>query len=347
MSDPEDVRPLTIAVIGATGAVGGDLLAALHRSALPVGELRLFASPASAGRTVEVEGRDHRVQTLPSDASDSALEGIDLAFLAVPAPVARQIGPGLAERGTMVVDIGGALTDRAPLVVPALGLSALPEAARARLVCSPSAPAVVVATILGGLRELSPISVRGTVLLSAGAAGRAGVEELSGQVVAMFNQKEPPRRVFHAGLAFDLHGVVGEPIAAAQGEELAGWTDVERRLADEVAVLAELPAARVALGLVLAPTFSGVSVALQVELEHEASMDELRARLEDGRTLRVGDPVPGPRRAVGRASLFVGRLRMDPAGTGLHLWAVADNLRFGATGNALAIATALWRDGLI
>ncbi|MCK6507009.1 hypothetical protein L6R53_27155 [Myxococcota bacterium] len=347
MSDTSDPRPLTIAVIGATGAVGGDLLAALHRSALPVGELRLFASPASAGRTIEVEGRDHRVLALPTDLSGGALDGVDLALLATAAEVARRVGPALAEQGVMVVDIGGALADRAPLVVPALGLSALPEAARARLVCSPSAPAVLVSTLLGGLRELAPLSVRGTVLLSAGAAGRAGVEELSGQVVAMFNQKEPPRRVFHAGLAFDLHGVVGQPLAASHGPELAGWTDAERRVADEVAVLAELPASRVALGLVLAPTFSGVSAALQIELEHEASLDEVRQRLEDGRTVRLGDPVPGPRRAVGRASAFVGRLRLDPAGGGLHLWAVADNLRFGATGNALAIATALWRDGLL
>jgi len=346
-SSPE-AAGLTIAVVGATGAVGGDLVSTLHRSALPVRELRLVASPASAGLTVEVEGRSHRVHAITGDPAEAPVfEGVDLAFLAVPSELARSLGPVLAGRGIMVVEIGGALADRAPLVVPALGLYALPEAARSRIVSSPSAPAVVIASILGALRELAPLAVRGTVLLSAGAAGRAGVDELSAQVVAMFNQREPPRRVFSAGLAFDLHTTVGGPAEGGTGEDLQGWTPGERRLAAEVSVLTDIAPSRVAVGLALAPLFSGVAAALHIELESEAELAEIRARLEDGRSLLVGDPLPGPRRIVGRAALHVGRLRADPAGQGIHLWAVADNLRFAATGNALAIATALWRDGLI
>ena len=112
-------------------------------------------------------------------------------------------------------------------------------------------------------------------------------------------------------------------------------------------MLTDLAPTRVAVGLALAPLFTGLAAALHIELESEAELAEIRARLEDGRTIRMGDPVPGPRRVVGRASLHVGRVRADPAGQGIHLWAVADNLRFAATGNALAIATALWRDGLL
>lgn len=338
---------LNIAIIGATGAVGGDLLAALPKSALPLRELRLFASPASVGRVVEHGDRVHRVQALGEDiGSTTMLEGVDLAFLALPSEAARFVGPILAERGIMVVDIGGSLADRGPLVVPAVGADSLQEAARERVVCSPSAPGVLLATVLGALREFAPVGAQGTVLLSAGAAGRAGVDELSGQVVAMFNQKEPPRRVFPNGLAFDL--LPGPGAVRPPDDPLAGWTDAEVRLASEVAAVVDLPAPRLAFSLMTAPFFSGLVASLQIELEHEANMDELRAALGSARGLNLADPVPGPRRVVGRSALFVGRLRNDPSGSGgLHLLAVGDNLRFGASNNAIAIATALWEGGLL
>lgn len=348
---------LTLALIGATGAVGSDLLATLHRSALPIRELRLLAGAASAGQTVDVEGQPQRVHALQGDPRESPLlEGVDLVFLAVPPDQARDLGWALAESGVMVIDIGGALADRAPLVVPALGLHALPEAARARLVCSPSAATAVVGTVVGALRQLGPMAARGTCLLSAGAAGRAGVDELSGQVVAMLNSKDPPRRVFPSGLAFDLHtsvGAVGAVGASDQagvlagGSSSAGWTPGEQRLASEVSVLTDLQPSRIAVGLAIAPIFSGVAAALHVELEQDVSLDDVRACLAGCPTVRVTDKLPGTRRLVGRAGLYIGRLRADPAGCGIHLWAVADNLRFAGSGNAIAIATALWQEGLL
>lgn len=338
---------LNIAIIGATGSVGGDLLAALPKSTLPLGELRLFASPASVGRVVEHADRVHRVQALGEDiGSSTMLEGVDLAFLAAPAEVARFVGPILAERGIMVIDIGGALADRAPLVVPAVGTDSLQEASRERIICSPSAAGVLLSTLLGSLREFAPIGASGTVMLSAGVAGRAGVEELSGQVVAMFNQKEPPRRVFPTGLAFDLLPGPG-PLRPAD-DPLAGWLEAEIRLSTEVAAIVDLAAPRLAFSLVTAPFFSGMVASVQIELEHEASLAELRDALGGARGLNLVDPLPGPRRVVGRSSLFVGRLRKDPSGSGgLHVQAVGDNLRFGASHNAIGIATALWEGGLI
>ena len=177
------------------------------------------------------------------------------------------------------------------------------------------------------------------------------IEELSRQVVALFNHKEPPRRVFPRGLAFDLLPQVGEVEGAAdradpqQGAQ--GWTPAERRLASEIAILSEIPESRVALALAVAPLFSGIAANLHVELEAEAPLAEIRARLEGGRGVRWSDPLPGPRRLVGRAGLYLGGLRADPGGAGVHLWAIADNLRFAATGNAIAVATTLWRDGYL
>ncbi|MCB9778341.1 MAG: hypothetical protein H6742_07240 [Alphaproteobacteria bacterium] len=350
-----DPRPLTIVVVGATGAVGSDLLSVLHRSALPVGELRLVASPSSAGESVEVDGVRHRVHVLSGPPeSMPVFEEADLVFLAVPPDVAREIGPAIAELGPMVVDIGGNLAGLAPLVVPAVNMDALVDGAREGIVSSPSAPAVLVSTVVAALRDLVPLRVGGTLLLSAGLAGRDGAAELSAQVVAMFNQKDPPRKVFPTGLAFDLQTSVGTVPRAPEGEAdpLEGWTDAERRLAAEVAVLTGLPPTRVVLDLAVAPTFSGLSASLLIELEAPlddgtdgTGLDEVRARLAEAPTIRQQDPVPGPRRLVGHAGAYVGRVRRDPSGNAVHLWAVADNLRFAAVGNAIAIATALWRDG--
>ncbi len=347
MSETQPAEGLKIAVVGATGAVGQDLLATLDRSALPVGELRLLASAASAGESIEVAGKSHRVQVLSGDPRElPAFEGVQLAFLAVPPQLAQELAPVLAELGIMVVEIGGAMAGRAPMVVPAIGIEALPEASRLRVVSSPAGPTVVVASVVSALRDLVPVAVSGTVLLSAGAAGRAGAEELSGQVVALFNQQQPPRSVFPTGLAFDLLPVVGD-LPVGGDDRLSGWSEAERRLAAEVGTLAELSPGRVALSLAVAPMFSGIAASLRIELEAEADLAEIRSRLEAGPTVRWGEPLAGPRRLVGRAGLYVGRLRRDPAGGAIHLWAIADNLRFAATGNAIAIATTLWREGML
>ncbi|RME20585.1 MAG: hypothetical protein D6798_20125 [Deltaproteobacteria bacterium] len=347
MSETQPAEGLTIAVVGATGAVGRDLVATLERSALPVRELRLVAGRSSAGQTVDVGGRSHRVQVLSGEPGElPAFEGVQLAFLAVPPEVSVPLASALAEQGIMVVEIGGALAGRAPMVVPAVGIEALAEASRLRMASSPSAPTVVVATVVAALRDLVPESVSGTVLLSAGAAGRAGAEELSGQVVALFNQRQPPRRVFPTGLAFDLLPAVGT-VPAADDDPLAGWSEAERRVAAEVATLVELPPPHIALSLAVAPLFSGVAASLRVALEADADLDEIRRRLEAGPTIRLAEPLAGPRRLVGRAGLYVGRLRKDPAGGAVHLWAMADNLRFAATGNAIAVATTLWREGML
>ncbi|NOY27551.1 MAG: hypothetical protein GXP62_16935, partial [Oligoflexia bacterium] len=109
-SQADSPAGLTLALIGATGAVGSDLLATLHRSALPIRELRLLAGAGSAGKTVDVEGQPQRVHALVGDPRESPLlEGVDLVFLAVPPEPARGLGMALAESGVMVIDIGGAL----------------------------------------------------------------------------------------------------------------------------------------------------------------------------------------------------------------------------------------------
>jgi aspartate-semialdehyde dehydrogenase len=157
------------------------------------------------------------------DGVGAVFEGIDLVFMAAPATVARELIPVLQELDIPVIDIGGTTADKSPLMVPSVGLRPVADFPDTRVMCSPSAPAVVLSTVLSQLANRGAVSVRGTVMLSASSAGKAGAEELSGQVVSLFNGKTPPRAVFSNGLAFD--------VMSQMGDLVEGWTTVERRIA--------------------------------------------------------------------------------------------------------------------
>ncbi len=329
-----------VAVVGATGAVGRDLLHAMSRSRLPVASLSLFASAANTGETIEVDGRTHRVWPLHgSDRVPEQFDGTDLVFLAVPPDVARDYGKAIADHDITVIDIGATLAGDAPMCMPALDSGPLDGIAEGRIVCSPSAPAVLLSATLAPLIRMGAESCTGTVLISAGAAGRKGVEELSGQVISLFNQKDPPREVFPTGLAFDLHTQLGEL------ED--GWTGSERRVAAEVSTITGLAPDRLSLTMAMAPLFAGVMASLRIDFDHSPDLTAVRAVLQTQPMLVEGDPLPGPRRVAGETHIFIGRLRCDPQADAIHLWAVCDNLRAGASANALAIATALWSDGYL
>ena len=333
---------ICVAVIGATGAVGRDLLDALPGSPLEVGEYRLLASATTKDDLVEVDGQSIRVHPLPDDLTTSPLlEGVELVFVAAPPEVSRAVIPQLAELGVATIEIGGAAADIAPLIVPALNGELLLEGFQeTRVVSSPSAPAVALAALLAPLVRLGATACRGTVLLSAGLAGQAGVKELSQQVISLFNGGTPERVVFPAGLAFDLGAVVGEV-----GED--GWSSAEQRLAAEVSRLVPLSPEGVALTAVMVPLFVGIGLSLQVELDPLPPLEEVTHALGEAPLLRLGDPVPGPRRLAGRPHVYVGRVRADPRGQGVHLWATLDNLRAGASRNAIAIARFLQDEGLL
>ena len=331
---------INVAVIGATGAVGRDLLAVLERSNLPVASFRLFASPSSNGEVVEVRERSHRVRSLPdNDGVGAMFEGVDLVFTAAPADVVRPLIPVLQDLDIPVVDIGGTVADRSPLMVPAVSVAPVADFPDTRVMCSPGAPAVVVSTILSQLADRGAVAVSGTLMLSASSAGRAGAEELSGQVVSLFNGKTPPRTVFANGLAFDLMSQMGDLID--------GWTSAERRVAVEVADVLGWNPEQALMSVVLAPLFAGVSGDIVVEFDHAVDVDAVREILDQTPGIRLGDPVPGPRRVAGDSSIYVGRVRPGTDPTRLHLWFAADNLRVGASANALAIAVALWSEGYV
>ena len=331
---------LTVAVVGATGAVGQDLVTALARSSVPVKQWRLLASHTTRTRSIDVDGESIRVHGAPPVFAKSPLfEGVDLVVFACPPRVVAEQAHELAEEGIALLDLSGALAGQAPLVVPAVSAAPLVRFRETRTAVIPSASATLIASVVAPLMGLGVERVRGTVMLSASAAGKAGMEELSQQVVAMFNHGEPPRAVFPSGLAFDLVSEVGE-------RDLP-WTTTERRLSAELGELLHREPQDFSLTVCVVPTFSGIAASLDLELAEGVSLDEARAAFADLPTVRLGDPVPGPRRLTGKAAAYVGRLRPDPRGQGLALWCAADNLRFAASSTAVSVASALVRTGML
>lgn len=341
MGVAEGEHPVTVVVVGATGSVGRDLISALERAPFPVRELRAVASRRSAETELSFNNQPLTVSALDGKGGrDTAFQDADLVFFACPPELTRLLAQPVAEAGAAVIDIGGSVADRVGLTLPSDGIDAK-RFDHTRVLSTPWGPAAALATLLMPLRELGVNAVRGTALLSAGLAGHQGVDELSQQVVAMLNSASPPRKVFPTGLAFDLLTPIG---ATGAGQ---GWSEAELRIAHQTAALMEWEAHQVALSAIMAPLFAGMALDLHLRFEREPQLPEVQNALETADGVRFGDPVPGPRRLVGRAGLHVGRLRADPAGDGVFVWAAADNLRFGAAAHAIAAATWLWREGRV
>lgn len=326
-------RKLEVAVFGATGAVGEQLLTALADSKLPIGTLHVYGGPARSSR---VDTVSFAAESLGVEPITRLAEGRpNLAFLAVPAAVSARLAPGLADRGCFVIDIGNVSGLDAPLALPPTHGS-LPDGAISALRC-PSAAGWMLASLLAPLADAGVTSVTGVVTLSAASRGRGAMDELAQQVVANFTQQDPPRRIFPDGLAFDVL-----PEDGPQDE----WSGAERQAAEEVEVLAGIPASRVGIQLATLPLFSGSTCGLHLRgISVEAAMDAWRdapALREVSRTEKLR-----PRAWLGRADIGWGRLRADPGGDGVHVWLVADPLVGAGAATPVRAAGLAYAAGLL
>lgn len=329
---------LRVGLAGATGALGGEIVKVLDAAHWRPDALVPLARATTTTTHVDY-GDDH----LPvDDLETEAFEGLDALFLALPREAARTAGEAAVRLGIPTIDCSGAFTSDAdvPLVIPWVNPEALAEVPRG-LVAVPDAAAVLLASALGPLRRAGLEGpVEATVLVPASAAGRAGIDELSRQVVTLFNAGTPPRKVFPSGLAFDLLPAIG---TAAED----GWTDREREVGAQVQRVtgSVMP---VDVTLVGIPVFSGLSAELTVRLSRPVPAELVGRILADG---GVKAPeaagaryLPRPRRVEGKPFAHFGRLRVGADGRTLHLWLSMDNLRTVAT-VAVSIAGVLLRVG--
>ncbi len=324
---------LNVGVAGATGAVGKEIVEVLERAPWGPQAIVPLASPATTVPFVHYRGNPIAVD----DLAHQALDELDLLLLAIPDGPARSFGGQALDDGVPTVDCSGAFEgdDDVPLVVPWINPERLADAVSSRAARLPCAGALLLASVLSPLRRAGlGGEVDAMVLLGASAWGRSGVEELSRQVVTLFNSGTPPRKVFKEGLAFDLLPATG-PV------DDGGDSDIERAIRTQTTTLAGVEPSRVsAIGV---PVFSGVSAQITIRATRKAPAELITQILADG---GLGTPedestrsIPRPRSVEGEPFAQVGRIRVDPRGV-LTLWASMDNLRATAT-TAVALGGAL------
>lgn len=320
---------LRIGVFGATGALGGEVLAVLAESGLPVAEIVAIAKDDSIGRDVELHG-----EVYPVESGLTRLRGLDFVILCAPAAASLDAVREALRASVPCLDASGVLaaSPEVSLQVAAFGASWSPDAP---LLVTPAGPALALALVLRPLAQAAGL-VRASATLFEGAAagGRAGIDSLYQESLALFNQQElPDPGIFARPVAFDCVPVIGEL-------DENGGSDHENALALSLARLLD-GAARIGVAAVQVPTFSGLGATVSLETVRPLDPKEAAQVLAAAPGVETWSENPRDattRAATGRASTLVARLRRDPtAEQALAFWIAADPLRLCAA-NAVALA---------
>ncbi len=329
----------TVAVVGATGAVGETILRILDERKFPVSRLRLFASERSAGRRLRFQEEEVPVEPLAAD----AFRGIDFALFSAGASRSREFAPAAARAGAVVIDNSSAfrMDPEVPLVVPEIN----PEAAfrHQGIIANPNCTAIVMLMPLKPLHDHARVKrVVATSYQAVSGAGAKAIEELRRQVTAWVKGEPLTAEVFPHQIAFNVL-----PHVDAFLEN--GYTREEMKLVHETRKILGDETIQVSPTAVRVPVFRAHAVAVNVETERPVSVATARELFAAFPGLRVLDApsrleYPMPLTAAGTDDCYVGRIRQDLSRENtLNFWAVGDQLRKGAALNAVQIAELLIR----
>ncbi|HYV45559.1 MAG TPA: aspartate-semialdehyde dehydrogenase [Myxococcaceae bacterium] len=336
-------RSAKIAVVGATGAVGQEILSALLDRGYASQQIGALGSERSEGDEIEF-GDD----TIPVEkAGPDAFRGIHLALIAAPPEVAAPLALSAQGAGAWVVDTSAAFRadPKVPLVLPAVNGAAASAPFEGRIVSVPSATTAALATALQALDALSPTDAHVTALLSASSAGLAGVQALEQQTAALLSGREPEGSVFPHRLGFNVLPQAGRiaPGAIDSEEELA-WTKEGDRLGGAIA------RAQVSGTALVVPVFYGHLLSVTVHLNARPGLDEVRAALKASPALKLLDEpaervYPMPMLVTADAAVHVGRVRAARGDGWFHLLVAVDNAGRGAALNAVEVGELLLARG--
>lgn len=332
--------PAQVAIVGATGAVGREMIACLEKRRFPVADLRLFASERSAGRRLSFRGETLAVELL----GDDSLAGSDLVLFAADAATSRRFAPAAAARGAVVVDNSSAfrMDPAAVLVVPEVNGEAL--AGHGGIIANPNCCAAIAVLALAPLHRAAGLRrVIASTYQAASGAGAQAMDELLQSTSAYLTGRPYRPRVLAHPYAFNLfsHDSEVDPGTGANGEEQKIVQELQRILA--------APGLRVGVTCVRVPVLRAHAISMTVELERPLAPDEALALLARAPGIKVvHDPAanrfPMPSEAAGREEVLVGRVRRDlgdPEGRTLSLFVAGDQLLKGAALNAVQIAERL------
>ena len=333
------MKEVNVAVVGATGAVGNEMIKTLEQRNFPVKNLRLLASKRSVGKKLKFHGEEIPVEELKED----SFEGIEIALFSAGASVSKQFAPLAAAAGAVVIDNSSAFRQEPdiPLVVPEVNPHAIAQYKNRGIIANPNCSTIQMVVALKPIHDVAKIKrVIVATYQAVSGTGQKAINELETQVRQLFNFQPVTCEVYPYQIAFNCL-----PHIDIFFEN--GYTKEEMKMYYETKKIMEDDSITVSATCVRVPVFYGHSEAVHMELEKKLTADEVREILSKAAGVVVVDNpsqnlYPLAIEAAGRDEVFVGRIREDLAlPNGIAMWVVADNIRKGAALNAVQIAEIL------
>ena len=327
----------TVAVLGATGAVGQEMMNILEERNFPVGKLIPLASARSAGKTLKFKGEDVTIQL----ACDEAFEGVDIVLGAAENDIAKQFAPAIVKAGAVFVDNSSAfrLCDDVPLVVPEVN----PEDVKWHkgIISNPNCSTIITMTAVNALNSISPIRTMTTSTYQAvSGAGAGGPIELMAEVEALSKGENYEPKVFSHQIAYNLIPQIG-------GEAFEGYTSEEMKMQNEGRKIMHLPELKVSCTCVRVPVVRSHSISVSLHFDVPVTVEQVREVIAKAPGCKLVDDLankqyPMPLETSGQDIVYVGRIRPDLTDdNGICLWCCGDQVRKGAATNAIQIAELL------
>ena len=330
----------TVAVLGATGAVGQEMMKILEERNFPVGQLIPLASARSAGKTLKFKGEDVVIR----EACDTAFEGVDIVLGAAENDIAQKFAPAIVKAGAVFVDNSSAfrLDPNVPLIVPEVN----PEDAKNHkgIISNPNCSTIITVTAVNALNSIAPIqSMVASTYQAVSGAGVAGMAELEKQIADLLEGKPAEVKTFAYQIAYNLIPQIG-------GEQEDGYTSEEMKLHYEGRKIMHLPEMNVSCTCVRVPVMRSHSISVKLHFDKPVSVEEAREVLAKAPGVKLVDDLgnkryPMPLETSGQDIVYVGRIRLDITDpNGLCLWCCGDQVRKGAATNAIQIAELLVKE---
>jgi aspartate-semialdehyde dehydrogenase len=329
-----------VAIVGATGAVGVELLGCLEQRQFPLGGLRLLASARSKGKTMTFRGEQVAVEELTAD----AFKGVDIALFSAGGSISREFGPAAVRAGAVVVDNSSAfrMDPTVPLVIPEINPEAIKQ--HKGIIANPNCSTIIAITPLWPIHKVNPIRrLIAATYQAASGAGAAAMEELRESTRAALEGRSYQNTVLPHPYAFNLfsHNSKVDPSNGYNEEEIKMVKETKKIFGDD--------AIRITATCVRVPVLRAHSEALTVECERPITPDEVRRLLDGAPGLRIvddpaGNRFPMPLDASGQDDILVGRIRRDisdDSGRSFCMFVAGDQLLKGAALNAVQIAEKL------
>jgi aspartate-semialdehyde dehydrogenase len=328
-----------VAVVGATGAVGNEMVSILQERHFPVRQLKLLASTRSSGTQMEFKGKQHTVEVL----DENSFGGMDIGLFSAGGSVSEKFAPVAGKAGCVVIDNTSAfrMDPQCPLVVPEVNPHAIAQYSQKNIIANPNCSTIQMVVALKPIHDVARIKrIVVSTYQAVSGTGKRAIHELEDQVLAIYNNREVPRQVYPHQIAFNCLPHIDVFFDN-------GYTKEEIKMVNETKKIMEDDSIRITATTVRVPVFYSHSESVNIETEKKLTADQVREILSKAPGVVVVDnpkknEYPLAIHATGKDETFVGRIREDESiPNGINLWIVSDNIRKGAALNAVQIAEIL------